>query len=62
MRSESITMPNFVKIGRTVAEMWRFNCFSERVLTFTVHVRYMLSPVHRLSVCLSVGNACVPYL
>jgi len=22
-----VTLPNFIKIGQTVAEIWRFNCF-----------------------------------
>ena len=43
-----ITVPNFIKIGRTVAEMWRFNGFYRAMLCMrgTSH-----GPV---SVCLSV--------
>jgi len=24
-----VNLPNFIKIGQTVAEIWRFNCFSK---------------------------------
>ena len=38
-------MPNFIKIGQTVAEIWRFNCFQNggRPLSWILEIQTFLT-------------------
>jgi len=52
-----ITVPNFIKIGRTVAEMWRFNGFYRAMLCMRGTSDGPVSVC--LSVCVCVSSLCL---